>query len=56
MKKISFRYLCLLCGVILALLFIYVYYRVNRYEPTETHGIVFDNWKGKFYSEKFGYF
>lgn len=56
MKKNSFRYLCLLCGVILALLSLFVYYRLNRFEPTESQGIVFDNWKGKYYSERFGYF
>lgn len=51
MKKVSFKYLCLFCGVMLALLFIYVHYRVNRYEPVE-YNFGFDKWTGKQYDSR----
>ncbi len=47
--KISFKQQCYITVVVLFLLSLYVYVNLNRYEQTETFGLVLDKWKGMFY-------
>lgn len=47
MKKDMFKWTCLGVVVLMFAVSLYVYVRLNRYEPTSSVGITFDKWKGK---------